>query len=53
MVEFITNESLQYALSFGYDEKYKEGSVNTKLPDLQSDNRLNWKHPTEQKSPAL
>jgi hypothetical protein len=32
IIKFITNKSLLYDLNIGYDEKYVEESVNTKLP---------------------
>jgi hypothetical protein len=53
MVDFVTNKSPQYALGIGYDEKYIKGSVNTKFPDIQIDNRLDWKNRTEQNIPTL
>ena len=53
MVDFITSKSPQYALGIGYDEKYIKGSVNTKFPVLQIDNRLNWKNHTEKNIPTL
>jgi hypothetical protein len=41
IIKFITNNSLQYALCIGYNEKYINASVNTKFLGLQIDNHLN------------
>jgi len=40
----ITNESPQYDLRIGYDDKYTEESINTKFLGLQIDNHLKWKN---------
>jgi hypothetical protein len=42
IINFITNNSPQYALSIGYNGHYPEESVNTKFLSLQIDNHLNW-----------
>jgi hypothetical protein len=33
-IKSVTNNSLLYALSIGYNEEYIEESVNTKIPKL-------------------
>jgi hypothetical protein len=53
IIKFITNNSPQYALSIGYDEKYVEESVYTKFLGLQTDNHLNWKNHIDQMIPKL
>ena len=47
------NRSPQYLLSIGYDNKYVEGSINTKFPDVRIDNHMNWENHTEPKIPPL
>jgi len=34
----------QYAVNIGYNVKYTDGSLNTKLPCLQTDNHPYWKN---------
>jgi hypothetical protein len=49
----ITNNSPQYALNFGIEEKHKEESVNKKFFILKIENYLNWKNRVDQMSPKL
>jgi hypothetical protein len=44
IIKFTTNKSPQYDLNIGYNEKYMEEPINTKLLGLQIDNHLNWKN---------
>jgi hypothetical protein len=37
IIKFITNNSLQYALSIGYNGRYMEESVNTTFLGLEID----------------
>jgi hypothetical protein len=43
VIQFKTNNTPQYDLSIGYNEKYWNKSVNMKFLGLQIDNQLNWK----------
>jgi hypothetical protein len=52
-IKFVKNNSAQYPLCTGYDEKYIEESVNTKFLGLQTDNHFNWKNHTDQMIPML
>lgn len=42
--KIITNNSSQYPLYIGHDEKYIDESGNTKFLGLHTDNYLNWKN---------
>jgi hypothetical protein len=53
IVKFITNNSPQYTLSIGYNDKCIEEKVNTKFLGLQIDNHLNWKNHIDQLVPKL
>jgi hypothetical protein len=53
IIQLITNNSQQYALSIGYNEEYIEESVNTKFLGLQIDNHLKWKNHIGQMIPKL
>jgi hypothetical protein len=52
-IKFITNNSRQYSISIGYNDKCIEESVNTKFLGLQIDNHLNWKNHINQLVPKL
>jgi hypothetical protein len=52
-MKFITENSSQYPLNIGYNDKYIEESVNTKFLGLQIDNHLNWKNHIDQLVPEL
>lgn len=47
----ITNNSSQYPLHIGHNEKYIDESGNTKLLGLHTDNYLNWKNHFDQLVP--
>jgi hypothetical protein len=42
-IKFITNNTPEYALNIGCNEKYVEQSVSIKFLGLKIDNHLNWK----------
>jgi hypothetical protein len=44
ITKIITNNSSQYPLHIGHEEKYIVESGNTKLLGLHIDNYLNWKN---------
>jgi hypothetical protein len=53
IIKLITNQSPQYDLKIGYNEKYIEESINTKFLGLQIDNHLNWKNHFDLMIPKL
>jgi hypothetical protein len=53
IITLIRNNSPQYPLSIGYNDKYTEESVNTKFLGLQIDNHLNWKNHIDNLAPKL
>jgi hypothetical protein len=53
IIKFITNNLIQYKLNIGYNDKYIEKSVNTKLLGFKIDNHLNWKKHTDHLVPKL
>jgi IS1 family transposase len=53
IIQFKTNNTPQYDLCIGYDEKYIKESINTKFLGLQIDNHLNWKNHIDQIVPQL
>jgi hypothetical protein len=42
LIKFITESSPQYPLKIGYNDKYIDEAVNSKLLGLQIDNHLKW-----------
>jgi hypothetical protein len=53
IIEFKTNNTPQYDLCIGYNEKYIKESINTISLCLQIDNHLNWKYHIDQTVPKL
>jgi hypothetical protein len=53
IIRFKTNNTPQYDLCIGYNEKYIKELENTKFLGLQIDNHLNWKNHTDQIVPKL
>jgi hypothetical protein len=53
ILKLITNNSIQYAQSIGYNGKYIEVLENTKLLGLQIDNHLNWTNLIDYMIPKL
>jgi hypothetical protein len=53
IIKFITNESPQYELRIGYDEKYIEKSISTKFLAPQIGNHLDWKNHIDLMIPKL
>jgi hypothetical protein len=53
IIQFKTNNTPQYDLSTGYNEKYRKESVCTKFIGLQIDNHLNLKNHIDQMVPKL
>jgi hypothetical protein len=53
VMKFITNNSPQYLLNFGYNDKYIEEGVNTKFLGLHTDNYPNSKNHINQLIPKL
>jgi hypothetical protein len=53
IIQFITNNSPQYALSIGYNGKYMQESVNMEFLGLQIDNHLNWTYHIDKLIPNL
>jgi len=43
IMKFITQNSLHSTLHVGYNEEYKQETMNTKFLGLQIDNHINWK----------
>jgi hypothetical protein len=48
IIQFKTNNTPQYDLCIGCNEKYIKESENTKFLGLQIDNHLNWKNHIDQ-----
>jgi hypothetical protein len=48
IIKFIPNNSPQYPLNIGFNDKYIEEAVNTKFLGLQIDNHLSWKNHIDQ-----
>jgi len=53
IMKFITKNSSQSTLQFGYKEKCVEETVNTKCLGLQIDNHIHWKNHIEETIPKL
>jgi hypothetical protein len=53
VITFITENSSQYPLNIGYNDKYIEEAVNTKFHGLEIDNQLNLKNHINQLVPKL
>jgi hypothetical protein len=53
IIQFITSNSLQWALNISYNREYIEESVSTKFLDLHIDNILNWTSHADKLNPKL
>jgi hypothetical protein len=53
LIQLKINNTPQYDLCIGYNEKYIKESENTKFLGLQIDNHLNWKNHIDQTVPKL
>jgi hypothetical protein len=53
IMKFVMNNSPHCALNIGYEDKYAEGTVNSKFICLHPDNHLNWKDHIDQMIPKL
>jgi hypothetical protein len=52
-IKSVTNNSLQYALTIGYNKEYIKESVNIKFLHSQIDKHCNWKNCIHKMIPKL